>query len=324
MRLERRQLDELAADTGFRPETLEKVIRLGDFVSDIGRHPLLSKVLVLKGGTALHLSFGAPRRLSVDLDFNYVGSLDRAKMLQDRPTIEDALESLGSRKKYRVQRSAEEHAGRKLFLTYRSATGSDDRLEIDVNYLFREPLPGVERRALWQPGTIARPSVNVVSLEELCAGKICALLSRVAPRDLFDVTLLPKIVGRAWIDRRFRRIIVAFSAVLDHSLDRYGKDRLERVSDQEIRRQLLPMLQRDHSVSAPELALQAWAAMEPILDLEPEEREFVTLVQHGELRPKILFGEDDDLSERFRRHPALLWKVGNARRFSSLDAPTED
>jgi len=71
MNLSAEHLDGLAVKTGFRPETLEKVIRLGELAADIGRHPLLSRVLALKGGTALNLLFGSPVRLSVDLDFNY-------------------------------------------------------------------------------------------------------------------------------------------------------------------------------------------------------------------------------------------------------------
>lgn len=47
------QLEELTAQTGFQLQTLEKVIRLGEFAADVGRHPLLSRVLALKGGTAL-------------------------------------------------------------------------------------------------------------------------------------------------------------------------------------------------------------------------------------------------------------------------------
>jgi hypothetical protein len=43
----------LAAETSFRPETKKKVLRLGELLSEIGRHPLLSKALALKSGTAL-------------------------------------------------------------------------------------------------------------------------------------------------------------------------------------------------------------------------------------------------------------------------------
>lgn len=61
------QLATLAQQSGYREATLEKVLRLLELLADIDRHPLLSQVLVLKGGTALHLGFGQPQRLSVDL-----------------------------------------------------------------------------------------------------------------------------------------------------------------------------------------------------------------------------------------------------------------
>ena len=52
MNLSAEHIEALAVETGFRTETLEKVIRLGELAADIGRHPLLSRVLALKGGTA--------------------------------------------------------------------------------------------------------------------------------------------------------------------------------------------------------------------------------------------------------------------------------
>src|SRR5258706_11572267 len=108
MRLDRTQLIDLAASTGFRQETLEKVDRLVGLLDDVNRHPLLSKVLALKGGTALNLGFGPPSRLSVDLDFNYVGAADREAMLAQRPEVERAMESIARAQGYRVQRSREE------------------------------------------------------------------------------------------------------------------------------------------------------------------------------------------------------------------------
>jgi hypothetical protein len=49
------RLHDLSATTGFRPVALEKVVRLGEVVADVSRHPLLGRAPVLKGGTALNL-----------------------------------------------------------------------------------------------------------------------------------------------------------------------------------------------------------------------------------------------------------------------------
>ncbi len=50
MSVDPRRLRDLASQTGFRAETLERVIRLGEIAGDVARHPLLSRALVLKGG----------------------------------------------------------------------------------------------------------------------------------------------------------------------------------------------------------------------------------------------------------------------------------
>jgi hypothetical protein len=43
-------LTRCSAETGYRVEPLEKVVRLGDLAGDIARHPFLGRVLALKGG----------------------------------------------------------------------------------------------------------------------------------------------------------------------------------------------------------------------------------------------------------------------------------
>jgi hypothetical protein len=58
-------LDRCASESGFRVAALEKVGRLGELAGDIMRHPFLGKALALKGGSAINLCFGPPKRLSV-------------------------------------------------------------------------------------------------------------------------------------------------------------------------------------------------------------------------------------------------------------------
>lgn len=149
--MDRDLIDALARESGFPPEPLEKVIRLGEVTALVTRHPLLSRVLALKGGTALNLFGGSPPRLSVDLDFNYVGALDRQEMLAERPDVERAMEAMARELKYRIQWSREEHAGRKIFLNYASVRGSGDRIEVDINFSQRLPLCRSGRRRCGNP-----------------------------------------------------------------------------------------------------------------------------------------------------------------------------
>jgi len=70
-------LERCSADTGYQVGALEKVTRLGEIAGEVGRHPPLRDAVVLKGGTAINLRFGPPTRLSIDLDFNFIGCADR-------------------------------------------------------------------------------------------------------------------------------------------------------------------------------------------------------------------------------------------------------
>lgn len=188
-------LERCAAETGYAPVPLEKVARLGELAVEIARHPLLKDALALKGGTAFNLCFGAvPTRLSVDLDYNYIAHAEREAMLADRPRIEQAVMALAQRLGFRVQRSSDSFAGRKLFAMYRSVLGPESRVEVDLNYLWRMPLAGVREAELWQPGELDRPRVRTVSLDELCVGKFLAFLDRSAPRDAYDIGILGEMV----------------------------------------------------------------------------------------------------------------------------------
>lgn len=318
MSVSRTFLERVAAGTGYQIGALEKVIRLGELAGDIGRHALLGTVLTLKGGTALNLCFGAPARLSVDLDYNYVGQTDRAKMEAERPRVEAAVEHIAKGRGYRVQHSSDAHAGRKLYLAYRSALGHMDRIEVDLNFLYRVPVGAPERRRLWQPEGLDRPEILAVSVDELCAGKVLALLDRGAARDAWDAVRLPQIDGAALHSKLFRGRLIALSAVLDHPLDTYSRERLlDRITERAVAEQLVQMLADGQAPAAAVLAEQAWVVVGPLVTLSETEREYVTAMHAGEARMSLLFPDDHEEAGRMSGHPAIQWKLLNVKGYKA-------
>ena len=312
--MDRDRIAQLVADSGFAQEPLEKVIRLAEIVALVSRHPLLSRVLALKGGTALNLFDGPPPRLSVDLDFNYVGALDRQEMMDERPDVERAVEAVARELKYQIQRSRNEHAGRKIFLNYTNAIGGRDRVEVDLNFAHRLPLVPLRKAVMWQPAGLNQPDVQLCGLAEVAAGKICAVLDRHRPRDLFDVARLPGPGARFWSDPSFKKLVVAFTGTLDHPLHTYGRERMERLRDADIKAELLPMIGGQAAVNRDDLIDRAWQAVAPILTLEDPEREFVDRLQVGDVRLDLLFPGDSEMRERLEKWPPLQWKAENARK----------
>ena len=121
MNLSREKLLAETAATGFRPDTLEKVLRLLSLLMELKSHPFLKGKLALKGGTALNLFVFNVPRLSVDIDLNYIGPSGREAMLEQRPLVERAINAVCKREGLTVRYVPDEHAGGKWYLRYKSA-----------------------------------------------------------------------------------------------------------------------------------------------------------------------------------------------------------
>src|SRR5262249_47335428 len=97
MNVSRRKLLAEAEKTGYRPDIIEKAIQLLHLLDNLNSHPFLKGRWALKGGTALNLFVFDLPRLSVDIDLNYVGAVDRKTMLEERPKFEQAMSDVFAR-----------------------------------------------------------------------------------------------------------------------------------------------------------------------------------------------------------------------------------
>jgi Nucleotidyl transferase AbiEii toxin, Type IV TA system len=107
----RSRLESVAKENGFRPAAVEKVMRLCGILRRLDSHPTTEGAWVLKGGTALNLLHLDVPRMSVDIDLNYVGAVDREGVIAGRPRFEAALVAVCEREGCAVKRVPGEHAG---------------------------------------------------------------------------------------------------------------------------------------------------------------------------------------------------------------------
>lgn len=84
-------LDIIAKEQGFIRDNLEKVMRLVEILNYFHDSPLLSKSLVLKGGTAINLTVFQLPRLSVDIDLDFTVDCDRESMLSIRQEVDNEI-----------------------------------------------------------------------------------------------------------------------------------------------------------------------------------------------------------------------------------------
>ncbi len=310
-----RLLDE-AGNTDFRPDILEKVIRLLDLLTQISEDAYLEKRLVLKGGTALNLFIFDVPRLSVDIDLNYIGSIDREKMLAEKPVLEGLLKGICERSGFNVRRQPEDYAGGKWILNYTSAMGGGGNLELDLNYLFRVNFCPVMKRNSKKVGSYQAKQISVLDTKELTAGKLAALLTRTASRDLFDAAKLLKIQDLA--DEEQRLVFVLYGAL--HSRANWCEISPEniKVDQKDVLGKLVPVLKvsrtakKDSTKYGQDLLDQCKKLIAPLFPLRSNERDFVTLLREkGIIKPELLT-HDIELIEKIKVHPSILWRASQA------------
>jgi len=317
MKISKERLEAVAETTGFRVEVLEKVIHLLSLMEGFRSHPFLNKRLVLKGGTALNLfNFNLPR-LSVDIDLNYIGAVERETMLAERPNVEGAIRATCSREGLSVRRIPEEHAGGKWLLRYESASGQGGNLQVDLNFMFRIPLWPVKTLNSHPVGPYEAKGIQVLDIHELAAGKLCALLARQQARDLFDSHQL---LNQDDLEqKRLRLAFVVYGAMNRKDWRTVSLEAVDFTAE-ELSHQLLPLL-RIRSAGGDEspasygkrLVKECRDRLSVVLPFTDSETEFLNvLLDKGQIVPSLLTS-DKDLQNRISRHPLLEWKALNVR-----------
>jgi hypothetical protein len=295
----------------FARAALDKVERLLEVLDTFHGDPVLGHAFVLHGGTALNVFLDDLPRLSVDVDVLYVGSPDTAGMLRQRPAIDRRIREVTAKLGYGVRATADEHAGR----TYRLQYGGDS-LKVDVNYLNRVPL----LEPLPLACGFADPPITypVLDRRELAAGKLKALVARVAVRDLYDLSRVAARSPTLLDDPLARALMVRAISAADpfplkadpiSALARF--DALATGSVEQLRAVLAvgdePDLE-DMRAGVEKLLL-------PLRELTPDEAEYLRLLsEEGTYRPELLFERWPEVLARARLDPVMEWKVLNLRR----------
>lgn len=308
-----------AKRTQYKPEILEKVHKLLDTLKQFMEVPYLRDRLVLKGGTALNLFyFDNIPRMSVDIDLNYIGHLDRSVMLEERPIINDAISQILQQNQFELYRNPAHHAGGKMVWRYDSVLDQKGNLEIDLNYMYRQPLWPVA----WQTPKILfndeAVKIPVLDLHELASGKLSALFSRHASRDLFDAHYL---LTQCDLDnKKLRLAFVTYLAMTDIDIAHLQPDSID-FDTTNVYNQLLPVL-RQQELPRNKTAVKTWAtnlltelreALVKVVPFEAHEIDFINRLRNaGEIKPELIT-EDKAMMLKITQQPALQWVINKKK-----------
>ena len=272
---------------------------------------MLLKSLVLKGGTAINLLVMPLPRLSVDIDLDFTENCDRATMLRQRKTITTIVQAYMLSNGYRLMpRSKSPFTVDSWVFQYANAVGNLDNIKVEINYSMRCHLLPTEVRSIQLP-MFADVNVNTLSLVELYASKIKALLERGAARDLFDVHNM--ILGKSISDSQkplLRKCVVFYTAVGGNGKPstEFSMQTVERLQFKQIRATLFPVLKKGTFYDLGAVKQNVCQYLKGLMELSDAERHFIEQFNAGEYNPELLFDEME-IVERVRSHPMALWKT---------------
>ncbi|MEK7458227.1 MAG: nucleotidyl transferase AbiEii/AbiGii toxin family protein [Patescibacteria group bacterium] len=152
------------------------------FLSKLSQHTE-SKGILFKGGTAVHVIFGAPR-FSEDLDFS-VTLIDK----DFSRVIGEVFDEL--QREERVEFKERKTVTGKRFLLHGLKGIMPFATFINLDFSFREKVIEPTKSLIDTPYPILITAyVNHLSAEEICAEKIRAILTRRKGRDIYDLWYL--------------------------------------------------------------------------------------------------------------------------------------
>ena len=316
MAVSRKEIEHICGKLGFKAGPVEKVLRLKELLKEIFAHPFLRERMVLNGGTAINLHYFDLARLSVDIDLNYIGSVDLAQTKKERPGVEEALIRIVKDRGYEIKHGpTDDHAGGKWILKFENVYGSRALLELDVNYMYRIPIwspDRVELEKLYQE-SICR--VEILCFEELMAGKISALIQRVAVRDIYDIYRFLNWKGN-YEAEKIRKLSIIFAAAGRKDIRNFDPNLIKNIQEEDFKRELHPMLPAQKRVGREELLGCVIPFIKDLLSFEEKEKSFLNLLlDNAEYHPELIFN-DSEIVDKLKRHPVVLWKRLNVEKFS--------
>ena len=302
---------QLAVQTNFLRDNLEKVLRLSDVLQFIAHSPRLKDCLVLKGGTAINLTVFTMPRLSVDIDLDFHRDCTREEMLQYRAEINAEILAYMESQGYQLNPNTKNpHALDSWVFFYRNAGGNRDNIKIEINYSMRRHIFAPQSRHI---NVSFLKATKILTLEpmKLFGTKIKALIERHTCRDLYDVyNLLRSDLMQHFDLSLLRKIVVFYLAVGGNQAPskEYNFETIRRINFSQIRATLLPMLKKGDGFDFETAKTEVVQFLSNLLQFTESEIAFIDAFLSKKYQPEVLFLEPT-IIDNIRNHPMALWKI---------------
>ena len=302
-----RELQKIQRDTGFNAGFIEKVHQLTRVLAAIYSNKNLKENLSLKGGTALNFIYLNVPRLSVDLDFNFVGAAEKNKMLKVRPVVTHSVKAAVGNLGLNISRKSSSYILDRFLIRYRSLRGLQDSMRIEINYLERVPVVAlVQKRFHHFFGDIEGFEVKTYQPEELGAMKTKALIERLYGRDLYDIYNISQLDLQ---DQIMRKLMILYILMANQQPELPSiVSKIARYSERHFIQQISPFVSSSQNIDASHMRRAAIEFYRKVLVLDEDDEKFLNNIKQKKIDIRLLFG-GDIFNPEANAHPSLLFAL---------------
>jgi predicted nucleotidyltransferase component of viral defense system len=203
--IEQKELNQIANRARVLDKQVEKDYVISWILAGIAQDETLKKHLCMKGGTLLKKCYFNDYRFSEDLDFTMInGGISETDIKNGFLRVgEFVREESGNNVSLKVKVETNQHGNMGFKIEYISVLGgfgANKEVFFDISTTEKMVSPVEEKEVFVNYSDQPRCKIFCYSLEEVLSEKMCALMSREQPRDLYDFWYLLEIHGLSITD----------------------------------------------------------------------------------------------------------------------------
>ena len=193
---------------------------------------------------------------------------------------------------------------------YTNAFGNIDYIKVEINFMDRISIYPTVLNILNRFEKSIR--IRTPLKEELYGMKICALIDRSKPRDLYDVDFLFHNYLGMDIEKLRKSVIFYLSLDGIFKINDSLYKGIESITQSDIKKELQPVLQKGERFNLEETKTFVVSKLKDLLQPLKEEELYLHEFSQGSFNPSLLF--NPSFAERINMHPMAKWRLMNIKK----------
>jgi hypothetical protein len=235
-------------------------------------------------------------------------------MQDDRAYLQKELPAIAKAQNYEVDPYLRDYSLDQFRLKYTNSFQAPDSIKVEINYIAgRIPIDPLDSQKPYDIFELAIEPVQTLSLHEIYASKMEALIKRHAARDLFDVYQVARAGSLKIAGLRPRTLFSCCVELPGDFRNALRANPADPITQKQVNNELRPYLHKNTEFDLEEAKHIVGSFCQELFTLESTEDQFLNdFFDKRKYAPELLFPDKTHL----RNHPGIMWRLQQLNRSS--------